>query len=80
MIDPLNPLFQAHDQVTAAIMPNAADPHSALAVMIVGIIIITATAMGSLAGLSAAIWVRLRDMREQRFQSLRRGTDNPSAR
>jgi hypothetical protein len=69
MIDPLSPLFQAHDEVAAAMMPNAADPQSALAVTIIGIIIIVATGFWAIGGLSAAVWVRLNDSRERRLHS-----------
>ena len=79
MIDPLSPLFQAHDEVAAATMPNAADPQSALAVMIVGVIIIVATGFWAIGGLSAAVWVGLKERRERRFQAFRHGTESPSA-
>ena len=69
MIDPLNPLFQTHDQMAASITPYATDPQSALALMIVGIIIILATGLGSLGGLSAAVWVRLSERRESRLHA-----------
>ena len=77
MIDPLSPLFQAHDEVAAALMPNAADPQSALAVMIIGIIIIVATGFWAIGGLSAAVWVGLKEKRERRFPHFRRGTEPP---
>ena len=80
MIDPFRPLFQAHGAAAGDIIPNVADPESARAVMIVGVIIIVATAFWALGGMGAAVWLRLNDARERRFQSLRRGTGNASTR
>ena len=65
-------LFQAHAAVAGDIMPSAADPDSARAVMVVGITIIVANAFWAVGGIGAAVWVRLNDARERRFRSLRR--------
>lgn len=80
MLEPFSSLFQAHGAVAGDTMPNVADPESARAVMIVGIIIILGTFAWAVGGLGAAVWVRLNDRREKRFHSRRRGTDNASAR
>jgi hypothetical protein len=53
-------------------MPNAADPGSAQGVMIIGIIIIVATACWVIGALSAAVWVPLNERRERRFHTVGR--------
>ena len=80
MIDPLSPLFQAHAAVAGDIMPNVADPHSARAVMIVGIITIVVTAFWAVGGMGAAVWVRLNDIHEKQLHAAGRGAGNSSAR
>jgi len=79
MID-VTPLVQAHDQMTASLATNAADPNSAIALTIVGMIIIAATALGCLGGLSAAVQLRLSAGRERRLHAAERGRRSPSAR
>jgi hypothetical protein len=67
MIDPLSLLLQqAHAATGGATMHKVPDPGSANAVMIVGIVIIVATTFWAMGGLSAAVWVRLSDLREER--------------
>jgi hypothetical protein len=79
VIDPFSPLFQAHSAVAGDIMPSVADPASAQAVMIVGIIVLAVTAFWAVGGMSAAVWVGLTRRRERGLHSAERGTDKPSA-
>ena len=76
----IDPLFQAHQTVAADFMPNAADPDSARAVMIFGIIIVVATAVWAVAGLGAAVWVRLANGRDRRLDTGGRGIGSPNGR
>jgi hypothetical protein len=80
VLDPLRPLFETHGTAAAAFVPSVADPASARAVMIVGIIIIVATACWAVGGLSAAVWARWNDGRHIRRRSLRLRRDKMRAR
>jgi hypothetical protein len=75
VLDPLSPLFQAHSTAHATVavdmMPNATNPASAQGVMIVGIIIIVATALWVVGALSAAVCVRLNRARDRGFAGRR---------
>lgn len=79
MIDPLSPLFHSHGHglTAGSIMPTAADPAASFGLMVVGLIIIIATAAWSLGGLGAAVWTRIDDANERRHQALARRGPRP---
>jgi hypothetical protein len=73
MLDPFSPLFHAHHSapstVTVDMMPDAGDPASAHTLMIIGVIIVMATAFWVIGALGAAVGVGLNRRRNRGFRS-----------
>jgi hypothetical protein len=70
MLDPLHPLFQGHPHglELGVLTGAAADPDSARALTIAGLIMIAGVAVWSIGGLGAAVWLWFSNLRESRRQ------------
>jgi uncharacterized oligopeptide transporter (OPT) family protein len=69
MTNPFGPLYQAPHATAGQVVASGADPAASQWLMIIGAVIIVATAVWTCAALALGAWIAFRELRDRRGQA-----------